>query len=298
MAVRMGVNTPVVVQVPGHAAAWEADAGIEEVARIAEVADRLGYDHLTCSDHVGVPDGSVSPMTGGVRGTVYWDPLATLSYLAARTERIRLCTNVLVLGYHHPLAIAKRFGTLDLISDGRLVLGVGVGSMQEEFEVLEAPFAERGPRADDAIGALRASLSRRLPSYGGTYYRFSELVVDPHAVQERVPIWVGGRTGRAARRATTLADGWLPAAMTAAELGERLDRYPLPRPDFEVVVGTVDILDPAADPDSAEKAVAALVEAGATVVVPRLRHGSFEQYLEQLHAMAALSCFAPALGLR
>jgi probable F420-dependent oxidoreductase len=293
MGIRMGINTPIVVQVPGVSPSWEATAGIAEIAEIAKAADRLGFDHVTCSEHVGVPEGAHSPMTGGTRGVVYWDPLATLSYLAARTERIRLCTNVLVLGYHHPLAIAKRYGTLDRISGGRLVLGVGVGSMAEEFALLGASFADRGPRADDAIAALRAALSVREPCYAGPHHSFGGLVVEPHAVQERVPIWVGGRTGRAARRATTLADGWLPAALSAGELAARLERYPVP-PGFEVVVGTAERIDPLGAPAAAEEVVVELAAAGATIVQPRLLSHSLAHYLEQVEAVAALSVFRRA----
>ena len=292
MNVRMGINTPIVLRLPGVSPAWEESAGIAEITAIAEAADRLGFDHVTCSEHIGVPEGSYGPMTGGTRGVVYWDPLATLSYLAARTERIRLCTNVLVLGYHHPLEIAKRYGTLDLVSGGRLVLGVGVGSLEEEFTLLGASFADRGPRADDAIAALRAALSVRKPAYDGPYYSFADLVVEPHALQAEVPIWVGGRTGRAARRATTLADGWLPAALPAAELAARMTRHPAP-PGFEVVVGTAEKIDPLGDPAGAEKAVAELVEAGATIVQPRLLSESHAHYLEQLEAVAALPVFRP-----
>lgn len=124
---RVGIVTPVVAQPPPGTAAWERDAGIAEIGRIAEAADRLGYHHVTCSEHVAVPAGAAER-----RGGVYWDPLATFGYLAARTSRIRLATQVLVLGYHHPLAIAKRYGTLDRVSGGRLVLGLGVGSLEEE----------------------------------------------------------------------------------------------------------------------------------------------------------------------
>ena len=131
MTVRMGISTPVVLDIPGRSAEWEHEAGIEEIARIAETGDRLGFDHVTCSEHIAVAEHSESTMLKGTRGTRYWDPLATLSYLAARTKRIRLCTSVLVLGYHHPLAIAKRYGTLDRISGGRVVLGVGVGTARE-----------------------------------------------------------------------------------------------------------------------------------------------------------------------
>ena len=129
----MGLSTPVVVQVPGAASAWERDAGVDDIARIAAVADELGFDHLTCSEHVAVPVDEAD-----ARGARYWDPLATLAFLAARTSRIRLVTSVVVLGYHHPLAIAKRYGTLDRLSGGRLVLGVGVGSLAAEFDLLGA----------------------------------------------------------------------------------------------------------------------------------------------------------------
>src|SRR5947209_9774140 len=155
---RLGLATPGVIQIPGVAGGWEAAATIEDLAAIATVADGLGFDFLTCSEHVAVPH-----TDRAARGDVYWDPLATLSFLAARTTRIRLATSVLVLGYHHPLEIAKRYGTLDRISGGRLVLGVGVGSLAAEFDLLGAPFTDRGERADDALRALRVSLSQPEP---------------------------------------------------------------------------------------------------------------------------------------
>lgn len=285
---RLGVNTPVVVQVPGGTSDWERTAGIEEIARVAETADRLGFDHLTCSEHVAVPEDADAPMLENGRGTTYWDPLSTFGYLAARTTSIRLATSVLVLGYHHPLAIAKRYGTLDAVSGGRLVLGLGVGSLVEEFELLEAPFAGRGPRADDAIRALRASLSERSPQYTGDTYSFGGMTVEPHAVQQRVPLWVGGNSARALRRATELADGWLPAATTPTFLRERLARHPAPRPDFDVVVRNLEPLDPSAEPQAAEQALQDLAEAGATMVQPRLVHRSLNHYLEQLEAVASL----------
>src|ERR687895_2969751 len=154
LTMQLAVGTPVVTMLPRAHARWEESGTIEDVARIAEVADRLGYHHLTCSEHIGVP-AREAPR----RGARYWDPLATFGFVAARTQRIRLATNVLVLGYHHPLEIAKRYGTLDAISGGRVILGVGVGTLAEEFELLGAPFRDRGPRADDALRALRASLS-------------------------------------------------------------------------------------------------------------------------------------------
>jgi len=175
---RIGIVTPVLTRVAKSHAKWEIDAGIEDVARIARAADELGYDYLTCSEHVGIPT-DVAP----VRGATYWDPAATLGYLAAVTGHVRLATNVIVLGYHHPLEVVKTYGTLDRISGGRVILGVGVGSLQPEFELLEVPFDDRGPRADDAMRAIRASLAKPEPSYDGPYYRFGGMIIDPCAVQ-------------------------------------------------------------------------------------------------------------------
>ncbi|HEX3706150.1 MAG TPA: LLM class F420-dependent oxidoreductase [Mycobacteriales bacterium] len=280
---RLALVTPVLTMMPGAHARWEETATIDDVAQIAAAADRLGYDHLTCSEHIGVP-ASEAPR----RGATYWDPLATFGYLAARTQRIRLATNVLVLGYHHPLEIAKRYGTLDVVSGGRLVLGVGVGTLREEFDLLAAPFADRGARADDALRALRASLSQSEPSYSGTHYSFDGLVIDPCAMQERVPIWVGGRTLRSLRRAATLADGWTPFAVTPAQVREWLGEVE-PSTDFEVVLAPSRPLDPIDHSEEAAAQLAMLVEAGATIVKASLVHHSLTHCLDQLEALADLS---------
>ncbi|NDU75394.1 TIGR03619 family F420-dependent LLM class oxidoreductase [Actinomadura sp. DSM 109109] len=283
---RVGIVTPVVAQPPGHAA-WEREAGIEEIARIAETADRLGYHHVTCSEHVAVPAEAAAQ-----RGGVYWDPLATFGYLAARTSRIRLATQVLVLGYHHPLAIAKRYGTLDRISGGRLTLGLGVGSLEEEFDLLGAPFTGRGPRADDALAALRASLSRREPRYRGEHYAYSGLIVEPHAVQDRVPLWIGGRSARSLRRALD-ADGWVPFGLPARTIAEMLADAGTP-PGFDVVLAPPRPLDPIGAPEASGAALARLREAGATIAGVRMEARSAEHYREQL---AALRGLAGDLGL-
>src|SRR5437764_15405088 len=123
---RLGIITPVVLRRPHAHAPWEREAGIEEIAVIAEAADRLGYHHVTCSEHVAVPFSA-----GDMRGAAYWDPLSTFGYVAAKTTQIRLVTHVLVLGYHHPLEIAKRHGTPARDCHPRLVLGVGAGTPRE-----------------------------------------------------------------------------------------------------------------------------------------------------------------------
>ncbi|MGE2720306.1 TIGR03619 family F420-dependent LLM class oxidoreductase [Mycolicibacterium celeriflavum] len=279
---KLGIATPVVTNVAGAALTWERDAGVEDIGRVAEAADRLGYHHMTCSEHIGIP----APEAGR-RGARYWDPLATFGYVAARTERIRFATMTLVLGYHHPLAIVKRYGTLDHVSNGRVILGVGVGSLEEEFDLLDAPFDDRGPRADDALRALRASLSSNEPSYDGEYYSFGGLIVDPCAVQPHMPIWVGGRTRRSLRRALTLAEGWAPFGIPVATAADWLNAREVPA-GFEVVLPADRPLDPIENPEGTRETLRAMAAAGTTIVSARFVHRSLEHYLEQIHALAEL----------
>lgn len=282
MALKLSIGTPVVTMDPKAHAPWEETASIEDLARIAEAADRLGYHHLTCSEHVALPAAELAR-----RGSRYWDPLATFGYLAARTTRIRFTTLVLVLGYHHPLDIAKRYGTLDKVSNGRLILGVGVGTLREEFDLLGAPFAERGPRADDALRALRASLSHPQPAYHGEFYDFDGFIVDPCAMQERVPLWVGGRSLRSLRRAATLADGWCPFAVAPAQAAEWLRPMDIPA-GFEVVLPPTGRLDPIDEPGRTQEVLAETAAYGATIVSCSFRHRSIEEYLDKLEALSIL----------
>jgi probable F420-dependent oxidoreductase len=287
--VKLGVITPVVTRLPRAHATWEEAAGIDELARVGVEAERLGYHHLTCSEHVGIPTEIAK-----VRGSTYWDPLATLAYLAAKTSSIRLATHVLVLGYHHPLAIAKRYGTLDRLSGGRLILGVGVGSLREEFDLLDAPFDDRGDRADDAIRALRAAWARRQPEYEGTFYAIDDFVVDPCAIDPDTPIWIGGRTARSLRRAVELADGWAPFGLASADLAGMIaqardtEAWTARAAPLEIVLQNEHPFDPGAQPEQAREAAGRLVEAGATMLNVRCVHHSLDHYLEQLAAMREL----------
>lgn len=282
MTVRLGLSTPVVVQTPGIASAWEQGAGIDDVVAVAKVADELGFDYLTCSEHVAVPVDQ-----GNGRGFVYWDPAATLSFLAAQTSSIRLTTCVLVLGYHHPLEIAKRYGTLDRMSGGRVVLGVGVGSIEDEFAMLDSSWADRGSRADDAIRALRTSLSNPRPSYDGEYYHYRDVIVEPYALQPRVPIWIGGRSRRSLRRAVELSDGWMPFGLSGNELSEMLATVDLPG-GFDVILGPGP-MDPLGDPAKTTRRLESLREIGATIVNCSIKADSVGHYCDQLGALRALA---------
>ncbi len=279
---RLGLGTPIVLGLPGLTPEWETKAGPDELAKIAKTADELGFDHLICSEHVGVPPG-----TDQMRGSTYWDPLATLSFLAGQTQRIRLTTSVLVLPYHHPVAIAKRYGTLDRLSHGRVVLGVGVGSLKEEFELLGAPWAGRGALVDDTIRALRTIWGRREASYSGTHHDFTDWIIDPHAVQPRVPIWVGGQSQRSLDRAVTLGDGWMPFGLSGDQLHQMLSSSELPE-GFDVVLSSGRPLDPMNDPDGSRRRLERAYDLGATICQIKIDADSADHYVAQLQRLADL----------
>ena len=279
MTLPIGLVPPVLTAVPGMCADWEGDAAVETLVEIVQCADELGFDHVTCSEHVAVPT-----EVANERGGTYWDPLATLAYLASATSHIRLVTLVVVLGYHHPLALAKSYGTLDRLSGGRLTLGLGVGSLEEEFALLGAPYEDRGARADDAIAALRAGLSSSTPVHRGPYYDFQDVVVEPTAVQPHVPLWIGGRTARSLRRALALGDGWAPFGLSFRAIAGLLGDTEIAA-DFDVVLG-LGALDPIDAPHVVDDKLARAAAAGATRVNASLSSRSADHYREQLAALA------------
>ena len=287
---KYGIVTPVLTLLPRAHATWEETGTFADVVGIVQEAERLGFHHCTCSEHIGIPT-----EVAETRGARYWDPLATFGALSALTSTIRFATHVLVLGYHHPLAIAKRYGTLDQISDGRVILGVGVGSLREEFELLGAPFDDRGARADDAMRALRVALSQRAPEYHGQYHDFAGFVIEPHARQARVPLWVGGRTARSLRRAVELGDGWAPFGLQASELETMLSRA-RESEAWSARVEPIDVLlqndlpfDPLGEPERVGEQLTKLAAIGATGVNVRFVHHSPAHYREQLAAFAELT---------
>ncbi|MFI5703919.1 LLM class F420-dependent oxidoreductase [Streptomyces xanthochromogenes] len=208
------MQLPVQSQSTIYAEAWEADAGPEDLAEIARAADRSGFAYLASCDHVGVPRRLAGPMS-----TIWYDPVATLSFLAGITDRVLLMSHVAVVGLRHPLVTAKQYATLDHLSGGRLILGVGAGHVREEFEVVGADFERRGPVLDETIDALRAALGpEEYPSFRGERFAFEGLGQRPRPAQRQVPIWVGGSSPAAVRRAALRGDGWLPQGDPRSEL--------------------------------------------------------------------------------
>ncbi|UQA94790.1 LLM class F420-dependent oxidoreductase [Streptomyces halobius] len=210
-----GVQLPVQSQSSLFAEAWEAEAGPVDLVEIARSADHAGFAYIACCDHVAIPRRLAAAM-----GTTWYDPVATLSYLAGVTERVKLLSHVAIVGLRHPLISAKQYATLDHLSGGRLILGVGAGHVAEEFEALGADFRGRGAALDETVDALRAALGPdEYPEHHGERYRFRGLGQRPRPAQDRVPLWVGGSSPAAVRRAATRGDGWLPQ-------GDPRDRLP------------------------------------------------------------------------
>jgi probable F420-dependent oxidoreductase len=287
MTVTVGIATPIVTRT-GEAPEWLVHGTIEDVAHVVAEADRLGFDFCTCSEHVGIPDTEL-----GRRGATYWDPLATFGFLAARTARIRFVTWVLVLAYHHPLELAKRYGQLDRMSGDRLVLGVGVGTLREEFDALGVPFEGRGERADDTVRAIRAVWGERVPEYRSEHHDIGGLVVEPHAARTDLPIWIGGRTRRSLRRAVEVGDGWSPFALSRDEVADMLD-WARGLPAWDARETPIDValsvtVDPLGDPDRARRGLDAAEQAGATCVAAGIVATSRAHYVEQLGALHALT---------
>lgn len=176
------------------------------IAEMARAAEEAGFGALYVTDH---PMPGEAWLRKGGHHTL--DPFVTLSFAAAATRLIRLQTHVLVLPYRNPFLVAKAAATLDALSGGRLTLGVSAGYLESEFAALGVPFADRNRRTDEAIPALRAAWSGACVELAGDGFRAEGNRALPVPVQKPgPPIWVGGNSRRAIRRAVELGDGWLP----------------------------------------------------------------------------------------
>jgi probable F420-dependent oxidoreductase len=194
----------------------------DTAARLARAAEAAGFESLWVADHVVLPDPPVlqRPMAPDMR---LLDPLVMLTFYAALTTRIRLATGVIVLPQRQPLVLAKQLASLDALSNGRLMFGLGVGWCEPEFQALGVPFEHRGSRGDDYLAAMRAIWTQEKPVYHGRFVTFSGVQAQPQPVQRPTPpIIVGGRAPAAFRRAVEYGHGWygfgLDVEQTARDL--------------------------------------------------------------------------------
>ena len=238
----------------------------ESLKTLATSAEEMGFDHVWVSDHIVIPNQIDSPYpytpTGVLPfepGSPYCEPLSILSYLAACTQRIKLGVHVLVVPYREPVYTAKVISTLDYMSGGRVILGIGVGWMEEEFKALGLDtFRQRGAVTDEYIRIFKELWTSDNPKHEGRFSSFSGLDFYPKPVQKpHPPIWVGGHTPAALRRAARLGDGWLPiglrppAELEPEEMDELVDQLRdmtvdagRPREDVDIVFSADPVFDP------------------------------------------------------
>ena len=225
MAVEIGIHLP-------QAGSKASPALIRSHARRAEA---LGFSDVWVSEHIIVPRAQFP------RSPLFYDPLMTLTWVAAVTERVRLGTSVIVLPMRHPLPLAKELSTLQNLSDGRLILGVGVGWLEPEFAALGAPFHERGRRMDEGIAMMKAVWSQDPVNFEARYIpaEIREMTMLPQPVKP-IPMWHGSRSEAAHRRTVNIGDGWHGSQVTPQEAAPVIARLrrDRPEPGFKISVRT------------------------------------------------------------
>jgi probable F420-dependent oxidoreductase len=196
-----------------------------EAVGLAQAAEAAGFESIWTVDHVVVPAGYRSKYPYDPSGklpsgeaTMFPDPLIWLAYVAARTSSLRLGTGILIVPQRNPLVLAKELATLDHLSGGRMILGAGIGWLEEEFAALGVPFAGRGQRTEEAIAAMRALWSQESASYQGRTMAFRDCYLRPQPRGGAIPVHVGGHSEAAAERAGRIGDGFFPFGVTRDEI--------------------------------------------------------------------------------
>ncbi len=201
----------------------------EAIVTFAREAERREIASLWVSDHVVFPRTATGSYPGGrfphPPDKPYLEPVTVLTAAAVSTERARLGSSVFILGHRHPVVMAKMLASIDVLSGGRLICGVGVGWWKEELEILGAPFHARGRQADEALRVFKALWTMDNPAFDGEFFRFRDIGFAPKPVQKpHPPIWVGGDSPGAFRRVVTLGDGWHATSKSPTELREAFGR--------------------------------------------------------------------------
>jgi probable F420-dependent oxidoreductase len=205
---------------------WEQQGTVADMVQVAQAADAAGFLYVAVCHHVAIPREPAEIMS-----TQWFDPIATIGYLAANTTNVRLMTNVFVASYEHPLVAAKQFATLDTLSNGRVIVGIGAGHVEGEFDALGVTFKGRGEVTDHALATIKDALTNEW---------IGEVGQRPRPVQQpHPPIWIGGSGKPALRRVAQIADGWIPQATPLDQLA----------PDIETILRERDKVRPGAVPE-------------------------------------------------
>ena len=254
-------------------------ANAEGLTRAARQAEDLGFDDVWVADHIAVPVGVPYPPSFLV------ESLVTLSFVAALTERVGLGISVLVLPLRRPVVAAKQLASLDLLSAGRLIVGVGAGWLEAEFDACNVPFNRRGDLTDEAIDVLRACWAASPTSFDGPTVSFTDLKVKP-LPGRHVPIWVGGTSERALRRAVERGDGWHGAFLPDDELVRVAKRLRAERPEPGFVLSTRVATDGlSGDLDELRRQLDACAGAGIDHVVSAPAQRGLDEWLASVEAL-------------
>ena len=212
-------------------------AGPDQLRSVAQRAEDLGYDHVWLSDHIILPKNVASFYPYATDGVPtikpdepYYEPLAALNFIAGCTKKVRLGTHVLIIPYRNPVLTAKILCTLDVLSEGRVILGAGVGWMEEEFQAMGLDtYKERGAVTDEYLQIYKDLWTKDDASFQGKFYQISDTGFEPKPIQKpHPPVWIGGHSGPAVRRAAKFGDGWMPiglrppAILEPEELAEKI----------------------------------------------------------------------------
>lgn len=291
-----GMQLPIQSQSRLYAEPWEADAGRDALEPIARKADETGFFYLAVCDHVAIPRPRDERMS-----TVWYDTIGTLGWLAGITQHTRLLSHVFNITYRHPLLTAKAFATLDELSGGRIILGIGAGHLEGEFELLGVDFSNRGPATDEAIDAIDAALTDEYPRHSGELWSFHDAGIAPRPRQARIPIWVGGSSRPALRRAAERGDGWLPQGTPRHEMPDAiaylLEHRKQARGDDPIDIGAITeviyVGEPSwdvgghtlsGDPETIADRLRQFGDMGVSHIQVRFRNRSLGELLDQMDA--------------
>jgi probable F420-dependent oxidoreductase len=199
------------------------------IIRFAQRADELGFESLWCGDHILLPTAGTDQYPYTEDGSFprdasvgFLETLTVLAYAASVTQRIRLGSTVIILPYRNPVVQAKMFASLDVLSGGRAICGVGVGWLEKEFDSLGVPYAERGPMSDEFLEMFQTLWTQEHPEFEGKYYQIHGMQFEPKPVQNPLPIWVGGHSRRAIRRTIKYGHAWHPTRQTPEYVAKHL----------------------------------------------------------------------------
>ena len=239
---RFTLYPPAYCAYPMFTGTWERSAPLGAVLEVARMAEASGFDALGLPDHIAMSGHSEQALAQW--GPRWPDCLVAAGAVVGATSRLRVYTCVLIPAYRDPLVAAKQLATIDAISGGRLLVGIGVGALEPECELLGVPFATRGARTDEHIRAYRELWSAQRASFDGRYVSFRDVVCDPKPVQRpHPPIYIGGESDAALRRAARYGDGWHAYTVSVEDLPVRLEAI-FSHPAFDRDASTFEVISP------------------------------------------------------